>query len=265
MPSSIRDPGLLNVTPSQHNSSGAAPVPTKVSSPLTTIGKEAEKSLESASTPEHSDAVSKTPPQESVSEAATDQEKILQPSTGIDGTTEISERKSPLSLDPKTANCNLILSDDLRSVTWTDQQQPYSPHPKRFKYLPQVLCSQSFSSGSHSWDVVTDGNYWRIGIVYGSVEREGEVSSLGNSSKSWSLDFIAGYLTARHNSQITVLPLLPSVNRIRVQLNYEAGTLSFYQVTDSLKHLHTFQTTFTEPVFPAFYSWDKSLKLLSST
>ncbi|GCC21855.1 hypothetical protein chiPu_0020297, partial [Chiloscyllium punctatum] len=168
MPSSIRDTGLLNVTPSQHNSSGAAPVPTKVSSPLTTIDKEAEKSLESASTPEHSDAVSKTPSQESVSEAATDQEKILQPSSGIDGTTEISQRKSPLSLDPKTANCNLILSDDLRSVMWTDQQQPYSPHPKRFKYLPQVLCSQSFSSGSHSWDVATDGNYWRIGIVYGS-------------------------------------------------------------------------------------------------
>ncbi|XP_048398952.1 E3 ubiquitin/ISG15 ligase TRIM25-like [Stegostoma tigrinum] len=257
-PSSAEYRSLLNVTPSQHSSSGEAPVLT-----LARTGEEDEISEDPAST-EHRDAMNKTSPQESSSGTATIQEKIIQPSTGISGTAEISQEKSPLSLDPKTANCNLILSDDLRTVTWTEQQQPYLPHPKRFKYLPQVLCSQSFSSGSYSWDVQTDGNYWRIGIVYGSVEREGEISSLGNNSKSWSLDFIAGYLTARHNSEITVLPLLPSINRIRVQLNYEAGTLSFYQVTDSLKHLYTFQTTFTEPVFPAFYSWDKSLKLLLS-
>ncbi|XP_078406624.1 E3 ubiquitin/ISG15 ligase TRIM25-like isoform X2 [Cetorhinus maximus] len=172
-------------------------------------------------------------------------------------------RKNSLSLDPKTANWNLVLSDDLRSVTWTEHEQLYPPDPERFKDRPQVLCSQSFSSGSHSWDVETDGDYWRIGIVYGSLEREGEISYLGNNDKSWSLDFIAGYLTARHNSQFTVLPSIPSKNRIRVQLDYEAGTVSFYQVTDLVTHIYTFQTRFTEPVFPAFYSWDKSLKLLN--
>ncbi|XP_067898998.1 E3 ubiquitin/ISG15 ligase TRIM25-like [Heterodontus francisci] len=175
----------------------------------------------------------------------------------------IIRKRSPLSLDPKTANWNLVLSDDLRSVTWTDQEQPYPPHPERFKDHPLVLCSQSFSSGSHSWDVETDGDYWRIGIVHGSIAREGRNSNLGDSNKSWCLDFIAGYLTARHNSQFTVLPLIQSNSRIRVQLDYEAGTVSFHQVTDSLTHLHTFQTTFTEPVFPAFYSWDKTLKLLN--
>ncbi|XP_041050107.1 E3 ubiquitin-protein ligase TRIM7-like [Carcharodon carcharias] len=172
-------------------------------------------------------------------------------------------RKNSLSLDPKTANWNLVLSDDLRSVTWTEHEQPYPPDPERFKERPQVLCSQSFSSGSHSWDVETNGDYWRIGIVYGSLEREGEISYLGNNDKSWSLDFIAGYLTAWHNSQFTVLLSIPSKNRIWVQLDYEAGTVSFYQVTDLVTHTYTFQTRFTEPVFPAFYSWDKSLKLLN--
>ncbi|XP_059506493.1 E3 ubiquitin/ISG15 ligase TRIM25-like [Stegostoma tigrinum] len=190
-------------------------------------------------------------------------ENVLHLATGINRRAGLSQGKSSLSLDPKTANCNLVLSDDLRSVTWTQTEQSYPHHPERFKDCPQVLCSQSFSSGSHSWDVQTDGEYWRIGIVYESIDREGEMSYLGNSHKSWSLDFIAGYLTARHNSQFTVLPLLPSANRIRVNLDYEAGTLSFFQVTDSLKHLYTFQSTFTEPVFPAFYSWDKSLKLLT--
>ncbi|XP_038649459.1 E3 ubiquitin/ISG15 ligase TRIM25-like [Scyliorhinus canicula] len=171
-------------------------------------------------------------------------------------------RRSSLSLDPKTANCNLVLSDDLRSVTWTEQEQPYPPHPERFKNNFQVLCSQSFSSGSHSWDVETDGNNWAIGIVYESVEREGEKSEFGNSSKSWCLDFYVDSLSAGHNSRFASLPSILNP-RIRVQLDYEAGTLLFYQVTDSLIHLHTFQTTFTEPVFPAFYCRNKSLKLVN--
>ncbi|XP_067899171.1 E3 ubiquitin/ISG15 ligase TRIM25-like [Heterodontus francisci] len=193
---------------------------------------------------------------------------ILQLATGISGTAGISQGKSSLSLDPNTANWNLVLSDDLRSVTWTEQKQPYPPHPDRFKHRPQLLCSQSFSSGSHSWDVETDGDYWGIGIVCGSVEREGGKSLLGLSSKSWCL-YYSGFLDALragHNSQFTVLHQFQSKSRIRVQLDYEAGTVSFHQVTDSLTHLHTFQTTFTEPVFPAFYCycyWKKSsIKLL---
>ncbi|XP_067899270.1 E3 ubiquitin/ISG15 ligase TRIM25-like isoform X1 [Heterodontus francisci] len=176
-------------------------------------------------------------------------------------------RKRSLSLDPKTANWNLDLSDDLRSVTRTKQEQPYPPHPERFKDYPQVLCSQSLSSGSHSWDVETDGKCWGFGIVCGSMEREGIDSLLGNSCRSWCVNFDGNLdensLTAKHNFRPTDLPRIPPKSRIRVQLNYEVGTVSFHQVTDSLTHLHTFQTTFTEPVFPAFYCWDKSLKLLN--
>ncbi|XP_067834046.1 E3 ubiquitin/ISG15 ligase TRIM25-like [Heptranchias perlo] len=205
-----------------------------------------------------------TPPPHSSSGAAPVPGNVLQLSTGITGRAGISQALSPMSLDPKTVNWNLVLSDDLRSVTWTEWEQPYPPHPERFKDHPQVLCSQSFSSGSHSWDVETDGNWWGIGIVCGSVEREGDKSDLGFSSKSWCLYFYDNYfLRAYHNSQFTALPLTPSNIRIRVQLDYEAGTLSFHRVTDSLRHLHTFQTTFTEPVFPAFYCGNKSLKLLN--
>ncbi|XP_078406628.1 E3 ubiquitin/ISG15 ligase TRIM25-like [Cetorhinus maximus] len=96
---------------------------------------------------------------------------------------EIIRRRS-LSLDPKTANCNLALSDDLQSVTWTGYKQPYPSHLERFKRYPQALCSQSFSSGSHFWDVETDGSSWGMGIVCGSIEREGEKSILGNNDKS---------------------------------------------------------------------------------
>ncbi|XP_067899274.1 E3 ubiquitin/ISG15 ligase TRIM25-like isoform X1 [Heterodontus francisci] len=205
-----------------------------------------------------------TPSPHRSSGAALVPENVLQLSNGISGRAGISQGKSSLSLDPNTANWNLVLSDDLRSVTWTEQEQPYPPHPDRFKHHPQLLCSQSFSSGSHSWDVETDGVYWKIGIVCGSVERKGLNSYFGNNSNSWCLSFYGGsFLRASHYNQHTFLHQFQSKSRIRVQLDYEAGTVSFHQVTDSLTHLHTFQTTFTEPVFPAFCCWDKSLKLLN--
>ncbi|XP_043560044.1 E3 ubiquitin/ISG15 ligase TRIM25-like [Chiloscyllium plagiosum] len=187
----------------------------------------------------------------------------LQTSTQLCRIAGISQGKTSLSLDPKTANFKLILSHDLRSVTWTEQQQPYPPHPERFNHHPQVLCSQSFSSGSHSWDVETAGNNWGIGIVCGNAIRQGLNAYLGNSNKSWCLTFYAGtFLRACHNNKPIFLQKFPLNSRVRVQLDYEAGTVSFHQITESLTHLHTIQTTFTEPVFPAFCCWKSSLKLI---
>ncbi|XP_078087407.1 E3 ubiquitin/ISG15 ligase TRIM25-like isoform X2 [Mustelus asterias] len=204
-----------------------------------------------------------TSPSNTSSGAAPVPGNILQMLTGINERAGIAQGKNSLTLDPKTANCNLVLSDDLRSATWTEQKQPYPPHPERFKDRPQVLCSQSFSSGAHSWDVETDGDYWVIGIMCKSVEREGENSGLGNSNKSWCIYCGFGSLWVRHNSHVTRLRPFPSNNRIRVRLNYNTGTLSFQQVADALINLHTFKTKFTEPVFPAFYCRYTALKLLN--
>uniref|UniRef100_UPI00398F1E62 E3 ubiquitin/ISG15 ligase TRIM25-like isoform X2 n=1 Tax=Pristiophorus japonicus TaxID=55135 RepID=UPI00398F1E62 len=175
----------------------------------------------------------------------------------------IIRQSSQLSLDPKTANCSLVLSDDLRSVTYTEQDQPYPPHPERFTDYFQVICSQSFSSGSHSWDGESDGKEWGMGIVYGSIDRKGQYSWFGESSNSWCLYPGTDSVTFWHDNERTDLPPIGPGSRIRVQLDYEAGTVSFHQVTDSLIHLYTFHTTFTEPVFPAFGCWDKSIKLLN--
>ncbi|XP_059506495.1 tripartite motif-containing protein 14-like [Stegostoma tigrinum] len=217
----------------------------------------------SAST-EHMDTSNVSPFLHSTSGKAPATGKVLQASTQLCRRAGLSREKSPLSLDPKTANFNLALSHDLRSMTWTEQQQPYPSHPERFKHHPQVLCSQSFSSGSHSWDVATAGIYWGIGIVCGNAIKEGIDSYLGNSINSWCLYFYAGsFLRACHNNKAIFLRQFPLNSRIRVQLDYEAGTLSFHQATESLTHLHTFQTTFTEPVFPAFCCWNESLRLIN--
>ncbi|XP_067899275.1 E3 ubiquitin-protein ligase TRIM8-like isoform X2 [Heterodontus francisci] len=77
-----------------------------------------------------------TPSPHRSSGAALVPENVLQLSNGISGRAGISQGKSSLSLDPNTANWNLVLSDDLRSVTWTEQEQPYPPHPDSDPGLP---------------------------------------------------------------------------------------------------------------------------------
>ncbi|OCT56000.1 hypothetical protein XELAEV_18003726mg, partial [Xenopus laevis] len=41
--------------------------------------------------------------------------------------------------------------------------------------------------------------------------------------------------------------------RMRISLDYEAGRLSFYELSEPIRHLHTFTATFTEPLHAAFW------------
>uniref|UniRef100_G3N705 B30.2/SPRY domain-containing protein n=1 Tax=Gasterosteus aculeatus TaxID=69293 RepID=G3N705_GASAC len=50
-----------------------------------------------------------------------------------------------------------------------------------------------------------------------------------------------------------------SSGRVSVYVDCPAGSLSFYRVSsDTLIHLHTFSTTFTEPLYPGFWFWPGS-------
>ncbi|XP_051872081.1 E3 ubiquitin-protein ligase TRIM7-like [Pristis pectinata] len=167
-----------------------------------------------------------------------------------------------LTLDPKTAYWFLTISEDARSLTFGYDLQPYPSNPERFRTHRQILCCQSFASGYHTWVVEAEGIAWGIGVAYGSIPREGLSSDLTNSEKAWCLHFSHGTLTASHHGAHTDIVSDPVYNKFQVELDYEAGCVSFYQVNNALKHLHTFRTTFTEPVFPAFSCfYISSLKL----
>ncbi|XP_072369232.1 E3 ubiquitin/ISG15 ligase TRIM25-like [Scyliorhinus torazame] len=174
-------------------------------------------------------------------------------SNGVKNSFGESKEEFPrLTLDLKTANKHLILSDDLQSVMHRHQEQPYSSNPLRFQTHSQVLCIQSFFCGRHTWDVETNGNWWGVGIAYGGIQKTGSSSDLRKTTKAWCLYFCISTLSAHHNDKVIHLPLKRSISRIRVQLDYDAGTLSFYQVTDTLTHVYTFEATFTGHVYPAF-------------
>ncbi|XP_046881701.1 NACHT, LRR and PYD domains-containing protein 3-like isoform X3 [Hypomesus transpacificus] len=171
-----------------------------------------------------------------------------------------------LTLDPNTACRRLSLSEENRKVTRRREKQPYPDHPERFEDCPQVLCREGLS-GRCYWEAERSGGGVDIAVTYKGISRRGEGVDcwLGYNNKSWSLECGDNSYSAWHNKKSTDIPAPPSSShRVGVYLDWPAGTLSFYTVSsDTLTHLHTFHSTFTEPLYPGFwvYNSDSSVSL----
>ncbi|MGH0171536.1 UNVERIFIED_CONTAM: hypothetical protein FKN15_061429 [Acipenser sinensis] len=159
-----------------------------------------------------------------------------------------------LTLDPNTTYRNFCLSEGNRKVTWRGETQRYRDHPERFDCYTQVLCREGLSGTCCYWEIEWSGREASIGVTYKGISRKGEDRSclLGFNDKSWSLDCSGSSYTAWHNNNQTAITA-PHSPRIGVYLEFNAGTLSFYGVSDTMTLLHRFQTTFTEPLYPGFY------------
>ncbi|XP_039660588.1 nuclear factor 7, brain-like [Perca fluviatilis] len=155
---------------------------------------------------------------------------------------------SPVILDPNTAACNLYLSDDLTSVRQGDTKQQLPDNPERCTYYEDVLGSEGFSSGKHSWEVEV-GNHldWELGLVKESVERKGELRATPTYG-IWCLMHRSGKYFDVIGKKVRVKK---SLQRIRVQLDYDRGEVSFYNPEDKT-HICTHRDTFTEKLFPYF-------------
>uniref|UniRef100_A0A8C1QRU4 B30.2/SPRY domain-containing protein n=1 Tax=Cyprinus carpio TaxID=7962 RepID=A0A8C1QRU4_CYPCA len=160
------------------------------------------------------------------------------------------------TLDPNTANTHLILSEGKRQATHVDKKQPYPDHPDRFEHYPQVLCEESLT-GRCYWEVEWSGGEADISVTYKGISRKGRSNEcvFGYNENSWRLECTHDKCTSWHNFKSTILSV-PSArsSRLGVYVDVSAGTLSFYRVSDThtLTHLHTFNTTFTEPLYVGF-------------
>ncbi|XP_039463121.1 ribonuclease inhibitor-like [Oreochromis aureus] len=160
-----------------------------------------------------------------------------------------------LTIDTNTVNRKLQLSDNNRKVTHLKEDQSYPDHPDRFD-RPQLLCNNGLT-GRCYWEVEWRGRV-DIAVSYKGIRRKGDKnhSWLGRNDQSWCLSCFHDGYSLCHNNSVTFsrLPSSSSVsNRVAVYLDAAAGTLSFYRVSsDSLNHIHTFNTTFTEPLYPGF-------------
>ncbi|XP_078147757.1 uncharacterized protein LOC139910473 isoform X2 [Centroberyx gerrardi] len=167
-----------------------------------------------------------------------------------------------LRLDPNTANRDLFLSEHNRKVTAVREEQRYPDHPERFDFWEQLLCRNGLT-GRCYWEVKWKGWVY-IGVTYRGISRRGRSADcwIGGNEKSWSLDCSGDRYSARHNNTSVFTGIFSSSvsDRVAVYLDWPAGSLSFYRVSsDTLSHIHTFQSTFTEPLYPGFrFRWSGS-------
>ncbi|OCT57684.1 hypothetical protein XELAEV_18003142mg [Xenopus laevis] len=171
----------------------------------------------------------------------------------------IGQEATDLLLDINTAGNYVSVSGDRKSTEYSEIYQFYPQSPESFQDKPQALGSRSFSSGRHYWEVeVSESGEWGVGVAYPSIERRGRQSWFGNNNKSWCLYKLDDdTYSVAHDSEWTKLSHIPSCRRIRIWLDYEAGRLSFYELSEPIRHLHTFTVTFTEPLHAAFWvGWE---------
>ncbi|XP_077349615.1 E3 ubiquitin-protein ligase TRIM39-like [Lithobates pipiens] len=159
------------------------------------------------------------------------------------------QEASDILLDVNTAHNILQISDDMKTVSRSDIEQNRAETPERFQFWFQVLSSQRFSSGRHYWEVdVGESEHCSVGMCYPSIEKRGMQSWIGYNNKSWGLHMYSTGCSLIHDNKPIRISPNPSSNRVRIDVDYEAGRLSFYDLCDPIRHLHTFTTTFTEPL-----------------
>uniref|UniRef100_A0A803JFM4 B30.2/SPRY domain-containing protein n=1 Tax=Xenopus tropicalis TaxID=8364 RepID=A0A803JFM4_XENTR len=165
------------------------------------------------------------------------------------------QEATDLVLDINTAHNRVSVSGDRKSASYSPTELHYPQSPERFQDYAQALSSRSFPSGRHYWEVEgSESGDLGVGAAYPSIERGGEQSWIGNNNKSWCLyRWRDNRYSVEHDSKLTDLPHVPSCRRIRIWLDYEAGRLSFYELSEPIRHLHTFTASFTEPLYAVFY------------
>ncbi|XP_069840539.1 E3 ubiquitin/ISG15 ligase TRIM25-like [Dendropsophus ebraccatus] len=168
-------------------------------------------------------------------------------------TSQIGFHAPDVFLDVDTANVEVKLSQDLKTATRSEKLLGRPESSVRFLTYTQVLSRCGLSSGRHYWEVEWN-QFGRcgIGMSHPSIQKEGRQSGFGYNNKSWCLAMLDTKCLALHNSTKVTINGVPKFPTLGVFLDYEAGRLSFYELRDPIRHLHTFTTSFSEPLHAAF-------------
>ncbi|XP_057900130.1 tripartite motif-containing protein 14 [Melospiza georgiana] len=193
---------------------------------------------------------------------------VLKTMTPVDRLLFLKHARSP-TWEHDSIHPRLKLSEDRLEVSCSWRRILYPCSPKRFDKLWQVLSRDAFLSGSHYWeiDLHCAGQGWWIGAAYPTIGRKGdsEACRLGWNRASWCLKKFDFEYWAFHKGERIPIQVEDDPDCIGIFLDYEAGILSFYNVSDGMAHLHTFCCKFTEPVYPALRLWEGSIRTCKLT
>ncbi|XP_053192440.1 E3 ubiquitin-protein ligase TRIM39-like isoform X2 [Scomber japonicus] len=157
-----------------------------------------------------------------------------------------------VTLDPDTANPELILSHDGKQVNHGDVKKNLPDNPKRFSYCVSVLGKQSFSSGRFYFEVqVKEKTEWNLGVARESIKRKGQIK-LKPQDGYWTMWLRNGNEYKASNSPPVDISLKAQPQKVGVFVDYEKGLVSFYDV-DAAALIYSFTgCSFTEKLYPYF-------------
>lgn len=156
-----------------------------------------------------------------------------------------------VTLDEDTAQDNLALSENGRRVSHRPpQKKPASP--RRFREVPCVLGSEHFTSGRHFFEVdVRKAFMWDVGVCLDTVHRNPK-DEPNPDHGFWSIRLSKWNGYEALTSPLTSLPGGELLHTVGVFLDYEAGLVSFYNMSAG-SHIFTFpKASFCEDLRPYF-------------
>ncbi|CAO2582537.1 Tripartite motif-containing protein 6 [Lemmus lemmus] len=170
-----------------------------------------------------------------------------------------------VTLNPQTANLNLVLSKNRRQVRFVGAKLSESSCLEEH-YDCSVLGSQHFSSGKHYWEVdVSKKNAWILGVYVRKRTLKFDVRRGKNQPNNgyWVIGLQGGskYSIFEDPSNCDPTVLTPFVaaplHRVGVFLDCEEGIVSFFNVTNHGSLIYTFfQCCFSHPAYPYFNPWN---------
>ncbi|XP_068584682.1 E3 ubiquitin-protein ligase TRIM39-like [Cebidichthys violaceus] len=157
-----------------------------------------------------------------------------------------------VTLDPDTANPNLILSDDGKQVHDSDVKKNLPKTPERFDTCVYVLAEQSFSSGRFYYEVqVKEKTEWIVGVVRESINRKGIITPTPQKGY-WTIWLRNENEYKARDDPPVLLSLKSQPQKVGVFVDYEEGLVSFYDV-DAAALIYSFTGfCFTEKLYPLF-------------
>ncbi|XP_061083106.1 E3 ubiquitin-protein ligase Midline-1 [Conger conger] len=175
---------------------------------------------------------------------------------------KLKTNSQPFKLDPKSAHRKLKVSHDNLTVERDEASSKKSHTQDRFTSQGSygVVGNVYIDSGRHYWESLIGGSTWyAVGVAYKSAPKQEWV---GKNSASWVLCRCNNAWLVRHNGKETAVEPSPHLRRVGVLLDYDSGSLAFYDAAAS-QLLHTFHVSFAQPVCPVFNVWNKCLTVLT--
>uniref|UniRef100_H3A645 B30.2/SPRY domain-containing protein n=1 Tax=Latimeria chalumnae TaxID=7897 RepID=H3A645_LATCH len=169
------------------------------------------------------------------------------------------KQKSPrlpaaLTFDRETAAPNVQVTGDNRRAVKRHFSGKVPDSPQRFGQ-DAVLAAEGFTAGAHYWEaeveVLHDMQQIKdtlLGVACTSVQRKGD-SPCNPENGFWVCP--VGKLVELWQRRRTAEVSEKRKFTVGVYLNYEEGTVSFYDA-DAMSHVHTISGEFTEKVYPYF-------------